>query len=421
MITCHVSGGGLAGLSAALAAVDSGARVTVYEAAPQAGGRCRSFDDPTLGRTIDNGNHIVLGANAATRAYLALTGGEAAMFEVAPARFDFVGLASGERWSLLPASCRLPWWVLIPRRRPPYARFADFLGALRLWRANDDATVADCLDMRGPLGVRLWRPLAVAVMNAPPETAAARPFARVLGRSLFAGERACRPMIARDGLSAALAEPAVRHLEARGVEFRFNARLTGLDLDGQAVRGLAFANHDVALTADDVVVLAVPAHVAAELVPELVVPEGASAIVNAHFRLPTPIGPSPRLIALIGGLAEWLIVRGDVASATVSAADRLLDHPANEVLALLWRDVAEALALHNQPTPPARLIKERRATFAQTPANERRRPSHGTRWTNLALAGDWTATGWPATIEGAVVSGKVAAESLLRSVSPHKI
>jgi hydroxysqualene dehydroxylase len=103
-----------------------------------------------------------------------------------------------------------------------------------------------------------------------------------------------------------------------------------------------------------------------------------------------------------------------VLSVTISAADRYIDTPADELAALLWRDVVRAYDLRGETLPPWQIVKERRATFAATPAQLGRRPPAATRWTNLALAGDWTATGLPATIEGAIRSGFAAAEQLLR-------
>jgi hypothetical protein len=113
-------------------------------------------------------------------------------------------------------------------------------------------------------------------------------------------------------------------------------------------------------------------------------------------------------MALIGGRAQWLILRGDVVSVTVSAADAMINDDPEALLDALWHDTAKALHLDG-PRPSARLIKERRATFRQTPAAERLRPAARTMWHNLFLAGDWTATGLPATIESAVRSGFLAA------------
>ena len=120
-------------------------------------------------------------------------------------------------------------------------------------------------------------------------------------------------------------------------------------------------------------------------------------------------------MGLIGGHAEWVFLRGDVASVTVSAADYLIETPSEEIAALLWADVARALDMDAQPLPPHRIIKVRRATFDQTPAEIVRRHAAQTPTANLYLAGDWTDTGLPATIESAVRSGHAAADAIVES------
>jgi uncharacterized protein with NAD-binding domain and iron-sulfur cluster len=117
----------------------------------------------------------------------------------------------------------------------------------------------------------------------------------------------------------------------------------------------------------------------------------------------------PLFTGLIGGTAEWVFRKHGIVSVTVSAADRLVDIASEELAAILWRDVAAAFGLPVEPMPPARIVKERRATFRATPAQLRRRPVTATRWNNLRLAGDYVDTGLPATIEGAIRSGLVAA------------
>ena len=125
-------------------------------------------------------------------------------------------------------------------------------------------------------------------------------------------------------------------------------------------------------------------------------------------------GNAPWFVGVVGGTAEWVFRKREVLSVTVSAADRLVDTPAEEFAPLLWRDVAAAYELPSDPMPPCQIVKEKRATFAATPAQESRRPGAATRWTNLVLAGDWTQTGLPATIEGAIRSGFMAADRLLK-------
>jgi hydroxysqualene dehydroxylase len=215
----------------------------------------------------------------------------------------------------------------------------------------------------------------------------------------------------RTSLSASLVEPALGFLGRHGAAVRFRERLRAIRFDGPRVRGLTFGGGEVAIDADDWVVLAVPPTAAAAFVPELDAPPDSRSIVNAHYRLDAPAaGPDGApFLGLINGTAEWLFFRDDLVSVTVSAADALAERPSTEIASLLWADIARALKLGSAPMPPARIIKERRATFAQTPEAVRRRPQPRTAYRNLLLAGDWTATGLPATIEGAVRSGWAAA------------
>ncbi len=176
--------------------------------------------------------------------------------------------------------------------------------------------------------------------------------------------------------------------------------------------GLRFAQATIDVAPGDKIVLAVPPRMAAALLPELAVPEGSRAILNLHFRLPAPVSleiETPYL-GVLGGVAQWLFLRDDVVSVTISAADALADRPAEELASLVWPDIVRALDLaETAPIPAYRVIKEHQATFAQVPQSLTRRPPARTCYTNLALAGDWTATGLPATIEGAATSGQIAA------------
>jgi squalene-associated FAD-dependent desaturase len=412
MAAVHVVGAGLAGLAAAVRLVRLGQSVALYEAAQQAGGRCRSFFDRTLGRVIDNGNHLMMSGNRSVLAYLDAIGARDGLIGPEDAIFPFLDLASSERWVVRPNRGRVPFWVLLPSRRVAGTRLGGYLAVWRLACAGADETVADCLRAEGPLWRRFWSPLATAVLNTPPDTGSARLLWAALRESLAQGAAGCRPLIARASLAASLVDPALQLLRRHGVEVAFGARLRAIGLEDRRARSLDFGQRRIELGAADRVVLALPPGQAAALLPGLDVPGASHAIVNGHFRLAQPVrlpGDSV-LLGLVGGTAEWLFARAELVSLTVSAADALAEEPSETIAARLWADTAAALDLPARPQPPARIVKERRATFAQTPAQVARRPLAATRWSNLLLAGDWTATGLPATIEGAIRSGDLAAE-----------
>jgi len=408
----HVVGAGLAGLAASVALADHGHAVTLYDSGPQAGGRCRSFVDPELGVRIDNGNHLLLSGNQAASAYIGRIGALDTFERPTEAAIPFIDIRTGERWTVRPGKGRVPWWVLRAARRVPGTRARDYIEVLRLRRAAPADTVAGLLAPDSVLFHRLWQPLAVAALNTAVEEASARLFWRVLVETIGRGAASCRPMLARDGLSESLVDPALSLLSRRGAEIRLGSRLRALGFADGRVSELLFEHNALRLRHEDSVVLAVPAAIAARIVPGLTVPDDYAPIVNAHFRCPlNSSGPpgAPLFAGIIGGTAEWVFRKREVVSVTVSAADRIVGCPADDLRELLWRDLTLALALPAAPTPPARIVKERRATFRATPAQETRRPAAATAWPNLHLAGDYVDTGLPATIEGAIRSGFAAA------------
>jgi hypothetical protein len=193
-------------------------------------------------------------------------------------------------------------------------------------------------------------------------------------------------MIAEPSLAAAFVDPALAWLAERGVAVAFGRRLKSLTIEGDHVVALDFGDGETPVAANDPVVLAVPPWVAAGLIPGLTVPDEHRAIVNAHFACRPPAG-TPRMIGVIGGDAEWIFAFDDRISVTVSAADRLIDVDREELARRFWADIA---AVYGLPValPPWQIVKEKRATFAATPAQDARRPPAATNWRNLILAGD---------------------------------
>jgi hypothetical protein len=252
--------------------------------------------------------------------------------------------------------------------------------------------------------------LFLAALNTDPNEASARLAGAIVRETLMAGGRACRPLIAKDGLGAAFIDPALRYLESRGVVVRFGHRLRAISFADARATALDFGEDTIALAPGDAVILAVPPTVASSVVPNLTAPTQFRAIVNAHFHLAVP-QDTPMMTGLINSISHWLFAFDDRLSVTVSSADHLLDTPRETLAHDIWREVAAATGFP-ETLPAWQIVRERRATFAALPDEDHKRPAARTRWGNLILAGDWTATGLPATIEGAIRSGNKAADSL---------
>ena len=360
--------------------------------------------------TIDNGNHLVLSGNQAVQRYLGLVGASDRLTGPDHARFVFGDIRTGELWTIRPNEGPLPWWVLDASRRVPGSNAGDYLGLAGLLYPGADQRVDEAISANGVVWERLIAPFLLAALNTAPETGSAALAAAVVRETLAKGGRAYRPRIAHPTLAAAFVEPATAFLSANGGRLYLGRRLRKIGFGDGKIAALSFSDQEDAIT-DQLVILAVPPWVAQELIPGLTAPDEFRSIVNAHFAIIPPPGAEP-MIGLIGGTSEWIFTFPDRISVTVSGADRLQDIDREELARTLWGEVAGVLKIKSE-MPAWQVLKERRATFAATPQQARKRPGAKTGWSNLLLAGDWTDTGLPATIEGALRSGFHAAELAL--------
>lgn len=424
MTHVHVIGGGLAGLSAAVE-LTGRARVTVYEAGPACGGRARSYFDRALGTRIDNGNHLLLSANDAAFRYLGLIGAEKSLKGPGKPVFPYFDLEADLAWTLRLSRGRIPFWALPGGARVPGMRLKELRSLFALLGARDETTVANCL-VPGMLSRRLLEPFAVSALNTDCETGSAKLLGNVVRQSLARGGMACCPWYPEKGLSESFVDPAVAHLSVMQGEVRHGARVSGIETRGARVTAFALGAERIVVGPEDYVIFAAPGSVAGGVLSahlsSFQVPDAFESIINVHFRLPFVPDIRGRVaeagfVGVVGGITEWVFVKGDVLSVTVSAANRYAARDNEELKAMIWNEVRRVIGPVTvgglpEAMPTARLVWEKRATFAATPAQDRRRPDAKTRFENLALAGDWTQTGLPSTIEGAIRSGVAAAHTL---------
>ncbi len=387
----HVVGAGLAGLSAAVALSEAGQTVTLVEAAPFAGGRCRSYFDRELGLRVDNGNHLLLSGNRAAFAYIDTIGARPMFAMPAKPMFPFMDVESGLRWWLRPNLGRIPWWVLSRKRRAPGTRPTDHLVLLRVSRITSDATIAGSL--RNDLFFRrLVAPLGIAALNTPTDTALARLLGAVVRETFLQGGRSCIPALPREGLSESLIDPAVAWLDARGSKLLTGRRVVALRNKADRVVALETTDGPIPVEA---VVLAVPPWVAGELLAGPTYPTEFQAILNIHFRVEADPGPAG-FIGLVGGMAEWVFVKRGHVSVTISAANRLVEQDAEAIAGAVWPDVRAALELRRRDATvaggegaPRHRCRHRRAgeTAAGT-AHGARQPRARRRLDRHRVAGD---------------------------------
>ena len=413
----HIIGAGISGLSAAVRLANEGYEVHVHEATQQAGGRCRSYFDAATDLVIDNGNHLLLSGNSHALAYARSIGTEAGLVGPERAQFHFVDLRDDRRWLLDLGKGRIPTWLFDKNRRVPDTKIGDYLALTPLIWSSTSTLVGDAIPCTGTLYDRLVQPLLLAALNVDPPKGSAGLAGAIVRETLLAGGQACRPLIAREGLSAVLVDPAIKLLHEKGASVNFGHELRQVLMAGENISTLEFGDDTITLAPGDAVVLAVPPRAASSILLDLKPPTKFRAIVNAHFRFDPPENMPP-MMGVIGGLVEWLFTFNQRLSVTISDADRLVNVPREELAREIWRDICKAAPLSAEvaegPLPPWQIVRERRATFEATPEQNAMRPAAITVWRNLFLAGDWTDTGLPATIEGSIRSGDKAADRVLK-------
>ena len=427
-----VVGGGWAGLAAAVNLAADGIAPLLLESAPRLGGRARTVDAPF--GAVDNGQHLLIGAYRGFLDLLDTLGlPESDLIERRALRLHMSDLAGGREVVLevpaLPAPLHLAKALGTARglgigERLAAVRFTGWLQRRGFEIA--DRPLAGLLAERGqPARVTraLWEPLCLATLNTPLERASATLFARVLQRT-FTGHRShCDLLLPRAPLGELLPGPAERFLATRGGAVRTGARVVALEVaDGRiaAVR-LADGSRIEAVH----VVLALPPTALAPLLdghaPLAPLAERLAGfeyqpICTVYLRFPAPVDLGGPLRGVVGGLTQWLVDRGGTGTAGVVAAVVSAEgpHMALDRDALADRVAAEVARLFPAwPAPSERLvIRERRATFASIAGIDACRPGTRSALPGCWLAGDWTATGLPATLEGAVTSGVQSARAV---------
>jgi len=399
-----VIGGGWAGIAAAVELTAAGIPVTLFEAGRVLGGRARSIS--LDGRTLDNGQHILLGAYRDTLKLMRQVGADPdQLFDRRPLQ---VIDNAGFRLALprLPAPLNVAWGLLSAEGvgLTEKLRTALWMQGIkaRRFRLKNDSTVAEWLDAAGQTGTlrrHLWEPLCLAALNTPAEGASAQLFANVLRDSLGSTRREDTDLLLpRVDFTRLLPEPAAHWLTGRGAELRLGHRVHHLEAceDACLVDGERFS----------AAILATAPQHTSHLWPALTVNYNYEPIATIYLQFSPRIALPFPLQSQLGGLGQWVVDRGNGLLACVLSGHGDWEARADDKLAA---ELAVELAIPEAPVWH-KVIREKRATFCCRPSLPRPAPDG---WhPRLFVAGDYTWADYPATLEGAVRSGRRAATLL---------
>jgi squalene-associated FAD-dependent desaturase len=441
MRTAIVMGAGFAGLAAAVELADAGFRVVVLEKAPRLGGRASSFDERATGERCDNGQHVFIAGYRNARAFLEKIGAAGDLY--LQDALSVLYLARGGRSFAFRATRRLPapFHLLAGFLKNPLIgardRVAMGRAASALLRMDEGALAAteplrfeEWLRTHGQTRALIdafWEVITLATINAPCAVVSAYPILKVLRLGFLGSADAGRLGYAAVPLGDLYVERAAAFVRARGGEVRLRSRVVKWEVERSTTHsslvGVILESGE-RLTAD-VYVSALPFQAARGLAPDLVPAALRPApIVDVHVWLDREILDAPFAALLGARAAQWVWNRkrmlragpeaglGASLSVTISGAEEALSLPPREIEARVAADLAEFFPrMAGARVRRMVTIKEPHATLRLEPGAERLRPPARTPHANLLLAGDWTDTGLPSTIEGAVISGFRAVEA----------
>ncbi len=417
-----IIGAGWAGLSAALTLTEHAIPFTLYEASHQPGGRARSVRLNGFSEPLDNGQHILLGAYHQTLALIQQVNPTPAWHRI-PLELTMAG---GLSLSVPPLPAPLhSLMALLSAKGISWKERRQALHFMWHWQrrrfsAPASATVADLLaGQSGRLVRELWEPLCLATLNTPLNVASGQVFLNVLRDSLTRSRADSDLILPACDLGALFPEPAIQYLTSRGQDIRPGTRITRVARQGQGFL-INSIFHDAVICAT------APWH-AATLVRQLDMPEladqlqamGSHAIATVWLQYPADLRLPRIMTGMTGTLAQWVFDRGQTHGQHGLIAVIISTAPAigNAELA---HQVSEELHHHlGLPVSPLqiRVICEQRATFSCT-ANQSR-PGNVTGVPGWYLAGDYTASPYPATLEAACQSGVQCAIHLLQRLHPE--
>lgn len=416
--TVHIIGAGMAGLSSAvyLASHDPKIKIKLYEASNRVGGRCYSFYDQDFDRILDNCPHLILGVNKNLLHLLDLVNGLDNLTPVDPPFYPFADVRKQKIWILQPFNRGfLPFWIFYPPKRIPESSVMDYLAFFKLWRTKKNATVEAILGTN-PIYQSFWLPFCKAVLNTHPEHASARLLYQTVFRIFGRGKKNCIPYLTNKSLNGTLIEPVLQYLSKKNVEIIYNKKIRGLGIEEKVDR-LFFAKDKTYIGDDDAVILATTAENTYKMLPSISTPQATSPIVCIHFLVDDhfTLPKKEPFYGIVGSIVEWIFMRKNLLSVVLSAPSLETIEMKNEDLAqLVWEELLRIPAFPAIDLPQYRVIKEHKATILHTAKNESLRKKAATPFANLFLAGDWTDTSIPSSLESAVTSGFNAGEQILK-------
>ncbi len=422
-----VIGGGLAGLSSAVYLADNNFTVHLYEVSPKLGGRASSFLFTPTNDFTDNGQHLMMGCYDYTLDFINKIGSIDSLSIQDNLLINFVE-KNGNEHKLDASKLFYPFNILSALAGYKVINWVERLGIIKMmlklfFYPTDilsELTVREWL-VKEKQSERvqkvLWEIIAVGALNTHIEKSSAKLFAGILKQIFFRNNLSTVFILPKKNLNESFNIPAEQFIKTKNGKVHLSSRVTEILIESDEARGIVINNNELNY---DFVISAVPFYSYLKIIPQEYKKEFElttfrhAPILNVHLWLKDNIF-NKRFYGLLNSDIHWIFNHGNYISVTISDANEWMEIENEKIVSKISSDIKEFFPQFDLSSIAySKVIKEKRATFVPDNTSLKNRPLSKTKIKNLFLAGDWTNTGLPATIEGAIKSGKTAANEILK-------
>jgi hydroxysqualene dehydroxylase len=425
-----VVGGGLAGLSASAFLADKGFRIELIEAAPKLGGRAYSFEDENFGCELDNGQHIMMGCYKSALEFMKLIGAYDNLSVQKNLSITFVG-ASGAEYKLESSWLPYPFNLLSAILNYKALSFRDRLNVVLFFAkfpfisggSVQQFSVAEWLkneNQNDEIVKALWELISVSALNTNINKANAKMFLDILKKIFLRGNSSTLIVTPEYGLSKTYCQNASDFIQSKNGAVSVSEKVTEIKIENNSAAEVITNRRRI--TDFDFVISAAPLFAAEKFLPnikEYISSYPAleySSILSVHLKIiNNPL--KEKFYALIGSPVHWVFNHSDYITIVISDADLLIKNSNEDIISMVKGELKKYLKIETDTVTNSRIIKEKRATFIPSREIINTRPGYKTKLNNFFIAGDWTNTHLPSTIESAVASGKYISNYLVLKYS----
>lgn len=428
MKKCIIIGGGIAGLTAASILSSKKNQVTLFESSPKLGGRTYSFLDKESNEIIDNGQHILMGCYAHTIDFLKLIGAENNFLYQKNLDISFIS-ENRKRYQLKAYTSIYPFNLLFAIHRYHILSSSDkwklisFLSKLLIVskKSLENLSVYEWLlkeNQTENLLKSFWEILCVGALNSNLQNASAKLFYDILIEIFFSGNFASTIILPKYGLSESFINPALSFIKKNGGEINLSTQVKELIIENDKIVSVRTELNNY--SEFDFVITSIPFHALVKIIPDNLINMQSeflySTILNIHLWVKeNPI--QDQFFGFIDSSLHWMFNKGNHINIVISDANKYAEVSNDEMIEMTLTELEKYIGFKRELLINYKIIREKRATFIPNNDILNKRPGSKTKIKNLFLAGDWTDTGLPATIESAAKSGKLAADLVLDEIS----